>query len=191
MKRGEIYILSSSPLTPAPEIERVRVCVCVVRRQGAHATKAGHTRVVRAHTYSRRRECAQASERAVVAPRRHTRVEREVREEGNAAAAAGSVRRLGWLAKGRFLDPDRERDAATGGRGRERERPEEGTGEDSFVRSFIRVVSAAQRDRKVEEEGIDCLFFSLSPPLDLYSPSLDGLRRRKKVKDRFSGRRGS
>ena len=52
-----------------------------------------------------------------------TRGWNEVREEGN---AAGSVRRLGWLAKGRFLDPEYRNQRP---RERERERPEEGTRE--------------------------------------------------------------
>lgn len=107
-----------------------------------------------------------------------TRGWNEVREKGN---VIGSVRRLGSLAKGRFLDSERrdrrprERARETG-RGYKRGYKREG----SFVRSF-----ALRRLRKTgrpEEEGVDCLSFSLSPPRSLFAlarwatPSKEGQR---------------
>lgn len=145
----------------------------------APTTEARHTRLVRAHTYARRREYARANERAA-----GTRGWKEVREEGN---IAGSVRRLGWLAKGRFLDPER-RDRRPRERARETGRGNERGYARKFVRSFAWYRLRKTRKWRKRESTTP---FSLSLPLDLYSPSLDGLRRRKKVKDRFSGRRGS
>jgi len=115
----------------------------------------------------------------------HARLRRTRGWNARRRRRAYSVRRLGSLAKGRFLDPERrsrrprERAREIGKRERERERREE-------VRSRRLV-----KNRKTEEEEADRLSLSLSLPLDLYSIPLDGLRRRKKVKDRFSGRGGS
>lgn len=83
--------------------------------------------------------------------------------------AIGSVRRLGSLAEGRFLESERrdrrprERARETG-RGNERGYAREG----SFVRTFV-CIASAQENRKTEKEGVDCLSFSLSPPRSLFA----------------------
>lgn len=159
----------------------VRVYVCVVRRRRAHATETRHTRVVR--TQARVRACERASEPPRPAHEGGTRPTRKGTRPARFVDLTGSRKGGSWI-----------RSAASGGRGRERERPEEETSEGireripSLVRSF-----ASCRFRKAEKwkRRGSITSFSLSLPLDLYSPSLDGLRRRKKVKDRFSGRRGS
>lgn len=147
----------------------MKECECAVRRQ-THATRGNDIRACSAH--------------AGAVPR--TRGWNEIREKGN---VIGSVRRLASLAKGRFLDSERrdrrprERARETG-RGYKRGYAREG----SFVRSFaLRRLRKTGRRRKRESTAS----LSLSLPLDLYSPSLDGLRHRKKVKDRSSARRGS
>lgn len=99
-----------------------------------------------------------------------------VREKGN---VIGSVRRLGSLAKGRFLDTERrdrrprERARETGrGRGRGR----------GFVRSFVCIASAREKQEVGRRGSRVCLSFSLSPPRSLFAlarwatPSKEGQR---------------
>lgn len=118
VKRRRDYTISSArdyecvPVRPCA-CACVRACVCVVRRRRAHSTEARHPRVVRAHTYARRREYARVSERAA-----GTRGWYEVREEGNGGRLGSST----WLARERaVLGSGAPRPEAEGESERERE----------------------------------------------------------------------
>lgn len=139
--------------------------MCAVRRRRAHATEAGHTRVVRAHAGASAR--VRASERAAGTRGWNARSARK----GNAAGSST------WLA--------RERAVLGSGAPRPRERPRERAREREErerIRSFIRVVSTRQ-DRKVAEEGIDWpLFLSLSPSISIRPRSMGyAAERRSKI----------
>lgn len=112
-----------------------------------------------------------------------TRGWNEVREKGN---VIGSVRRLGSLAKGRFLDSERrdrrprERARETG-RGYKRGYKREG----SFVRSFV-CIASAQKNRKTGGRGSRLpLFLSLSPSISIRPRSMGyAIERRSKIDPR-------
>lgn len=120
--------------------------------RGGSETHAFGTRAY-VRTQARVRACERAS--------RHTRVERGPR--GREHSRLGSST---WLARERaVLGSGAPRPEAEGESERDRKRERERVREK--IRSFVRVVSA-QEDKKVEEEGIDYPFFSLSPPRSLF-----------------------